>query len=132
MQEQQIEQELNWSQQRALDDAIDRNKKSMVAAYVLAVLFGGLGIHRLYLGRNRTGYLMFGICLLSFFMRAWVSSGYQNSDGDALCEYIAYSMMFALWVWIIIDLFLIPKMLRKFNTGLAAELRKGISSGTMV
>jgi hypothetical protein len=40
--------------------------------------------------------------------------------------------MFALWVWIIIDLFLIPKMLRKYNAGLAAELRKGISAGTMV
>ena len=131
MKEQQSEQELNWSQQRALDDAYDRNKKSMVTAYVLAVLFGGLGIHRLYLGRTRTGYLMFGICMVSFFMRAWVSSGYQNSDGD-ICEYIAYLMMFALWVWIIIDLFLIPKMLRKFNAGLAAELRKGISAGTMV
>jgi TM2 domain-containing membrane protein YozV len=104
----------------------------MVTAYLLAVLFGGLGIHRLYLGRTRTGYLMFGICMVSFFMRASVSSGFQISDGDILCEYIAYSMMFALWIWIIIDLFLIPKMLRKLNAGLAAELRKGISAGTMV
>jgi hypothetical protein len=132
MQEQEVEQELNWSQQRALDDAYDRNKKSMIVAYMLAVLFGGLGIHRLYLDRTRSGYLMFAICMVSLFMRAWVSSGYQNSDGDIVCEYIAYFMMFALWVWIIIDLFLIPKMLRKYNAGLAAELRKGISAGTMV
>ncbi|MGD0681586.1 MAG: NINE protein [Terracidiphilus sp.] len=132
MQEQPVEQELSWSQQRALDDAYDRNKKSMVKAYVLAVLFGGLGIHRLYLDRPRTGYLMFGICIVSFFIRAWGSSGYQQSDGDILCEYIGYLMMFALWIWIVVDLFLIPKMLRKFNTSLAAQLRKGISEGTMV
>ena len=43
MPEVQTEQELSWSQQRALDDAYDRNKKSMVVAYVLAVFFGMLG-----------------------------------------------------------------------------------------
>jgi hypothetical protein len=132
MQEQQVELELSWSQQRALNDAYDRNKKSMITAYVLAVLFGGLGIHRLYLGRNRSGYLMFAICMVALFVRAWVSSEYQNSDGGILGEYIAYSMSLALWLWVIIDLFLIPKMLRKFNSGLAAELHKGISEGTMV
>lgn len=131
MPEQETEQELSWSQQRALNDAYDRNKKSMIMAYVLAVFFGGLGIHRLYLGRNRSGYLMFGFFMVTMFIRAWVSSMYQNSDGD-IGEYIAYAMMLALWLWIIVDLFLIPKMLRKFNTSLAAELRKGISEGTMV
>jgi hypothetical protein len=131
MPEQETEQELNWSQQRALNDAYDRNKKSMVKAYVLALLFGGLGIHRLYLGRTRSGYLMFGFFMLTLFVQAWVSSMYQNSDGD-IGEYADYLMRFALSLWVLVDLFLIPKMLRKFNAGLAAKLRKGISEGTMV
>jgi hypothetical protein len=132
MPEVQTEQELSWSQQRALDDAYDRNKKSMVVAYVLAVFFGMLGVHRLYLGRNRSGYLMFGIWLVGLITSVAVAQGFHDSDVNFLCDCIAGLMMVSIWVWVFVDLFLIPKMLHKFNAELAVQLRNGIASGTLL
>lgn len=41
--------------------------KSNVTAGVLAILFGGLGVHRFYLGQIGLGLLMFGITILCMF-----------------------------------------------------------------
>jgi TM2 domain-containing membrane protein YozV len=128
--QEQAEQELSWSQKRALDDAYDRNKKSMVAAYALAVFFGALGVHRLYLGRNRSGYLMLGLWLAGFILAVAASAGFQDTDVGLICDCTAGLMMISVWIWVVVDLFLIPAMLRTFNADLAEQLRKDITAGT--
>jgi TM2 domain-containing membrane protein YozV len=132
MQGLQVERELSWSQQRAFDDAFDRNKKSMVATYFLVAFFGMIGVHRLYLGRNRSGYIMMGIWLVGMITSITVASAYQNSADDIFFDFVAGLTMCSIGIWVLVDLFLIPKMVRDYNAALATQLLKGILTGALV
>lgn len=48
--------------------------KSKVAAGVLAILLGGLGVHKFYLGYTKEGVILLAVTLVSFGMLAWVST----------------------------------------------------------
>ncbi|MCW1403542.1 TM2 domain-containing protein [Novosphingobium sp. MW5] len=76
----------------------DANRKSNGVTYLLALLFGGWGVHRFYLRRNGTGALMLGLWILGWLtlFLAWIPLG----------------------IWVFVDLFLIPGMVREFNMGL--------------
>ena len=65
------------------------SKKNVGVAYVLWFFLGGLGIHRLYLGRTGSGVAMLLITIFLFLI-AWP----------------------AIFVWWIVDAFLIPGMAR--------------------
>ena len=77
----------------------DANKKSVGAAYLLWFFLGGLGVHRLYLGRTATGLLQLSLALFGWlpFLIGWVILG----------------------LWWIVDLFLIPRIAADENMALA-------------
>lgn len=75
----------SWEQWQGVD------KPSRILAIVLAVVLGGLGVHRFYLGDKTTGVIMAGITLLSFGSFGWISTlwgfwdayqFYQMSDAE--------------------------------------------------
>src|SRR4051812_7507963 len=80
----------------------DANKKSVGVAYVLWFLFGGFGAHRFYLSRIGTGVLM-----LVLFIGAFLTAGILGIP---------------LAIWLIIDAFLIPDMVRSYNNQLIEML----------
>jgi TM2 domain-containing membrane protein YozV len=64
---------------------------SKLIAYILLVLFGLIGGHRFYLGRKKSGSVFILIFLIS----------------------LAFEKVILIsWIWLIIDLFLIPKMIK--------------------
>lgn len=132
MPEQQAEQQLDVSRQHALDAAYEHNKRSMAAAYVLAVFFGMLGLHRLYLGRKLSGCLMLGIWLAGFLLLVVVAVLFHDLAEGFIGDMIASMMMLFVWAWVVVDLFLIPMMLHKSNAALAARLREEIQSGNQI
>ncbi len=85
----------------------DANKKSVAAAYVLWFFLGGLGAHRFYLGETGTAVAILLITLGSVALMA------------------AMIGFFTIWVtivWVLVDVFLIPGIARKYNSALAARL----------
>lgn len=76
-------------------------RKSIGLAYVLWFLFGGLGVHRFYLGRTGSGVAMMLLALLGWLplFLGWV----------------------ALGIWWIVDAILIPGMTNQAN---ADDLRR--------
>lgn len=77
----------------------DANKKSTGAAYLLCLFLGGFGAHRFYLGYPGTA-----ITQLLLLLLGWLPLGLG---------------WLVLGVWLLVDLFLIPGMVREKNMALA-------------
>lgn len=77
----------------------DANKKSAGVSYLLCLFLGGFGAHRFYLGHTGTavGQLVLWILGWLTFFLTWLPLG----------------------VWLIVDLFLIPGMVRNKNMSIA-------------
>lgn len=91
--------------------------KSMLIAYVLALLGGAgcLGLHRFYLGYKRSALMMLALTL-----------------GAIVLPMVGiYSVTLTWWVvslWVLVDLFLIPKMTRDRNAEIAAEIDRELAN----
>ncbi|HZF33358.1 MAG TPA: TM2 domain-containing protein [Candidatus Angelobacter sp.] len=85
----------------------DANKKSAVVAYLLWFFVGMLGAHRFYLGRIGSGIAILVLTILSWIL-AFVAIGLL--------------LLIIPGIWVLIDLFLIPGMVRAFNNRLITEL----------
>jgi TM2 domain-containing membrane protein YozV len=74
--------------------------KELWLAYLLAAIVGTLGIHRMYLGRTGSGIAMLAIYLASVPL-SFIGVGLIG--------------LLALSIWWVVDLFLIPGMVRDEN-----------------
>lgn len=94
--------------------------KKLWLAYLLAVPLGCFGAHRFYLGRNRAGAWM--LCLwLSGFLIAWgVAIAMPIPARAAGWDTAAVLLMVTAWAWEVVDLFLLPGMVRQSNSREAA------------
>ena len=90
----------------------DANKKSVAVAYLLLLFVGLFGAHRFYLGRTGSAIVMLVLALLSFVLTL-VAVGMIGILG--------------LYVWVFVDLFLVPGIVRDFNNRLIASL--GVNPG---
>jgi TM2 domain-containing membrane protein YozV len=80
----------------------DANKKSTGVAYLLFFFLGGLGIHRFYAGYKGTGAAILVLTLL------WIPTA-------GITAIVA-------GIWLLVDLFLIPSLVRKKNAALIQSL----------
>lgn len=75
----------------------------MGIAYVLLIFLGQLGIHRFYLGKVGTG-----VAQLILGIIGWATVWF----------FIGFIPLGALGLWLLIDLFLIPGIVREANSKL--------------
>ena len=86
----------------------EANKKSIIVAYILWFFVGSLGGHRFYMSKvgGAVAQLLmtiFGVLLLFAFGLGVV-------------------LLIPVWIWVLVDAFLIPGWIRVQNTMLAAQL----------
>ena len=81
-------------------------QKSIGIAYVLLIVFGGMGLHRFYLERIGSGIVQFILWLA-------VIVSLLNSDSLVLGGFrVLLIAGVPLGIWVLVDLFLIPGMAR--------------------
>jgi len=87
----------------------ENEKKSAGVALFLCWVLGAFGAHRFYMGRPH-GATMLIITLVSI----------------PLCfVIIGFFSLFAVWIWVIVDLFSVSKWAREYNTALLAKIQSG-------
>jgi TM2 domain-containing membrane protein YozV len=94
----------------------DANKKSGLVAYLLWFFVGMFGAHRFYLGSTGPAIAQLVITLVSIVL-TFVLVGVFG--------------LIAVGIWVLIDAFLIPGMLQRYNSRLATHF-SGIGNGAPV
>ncbi|MCP3730100.1 TM2 domain-containing protein [Sphingomonas sp. MG17] len=88
----------------------DASRKSAGIAYVLWFFLGWLGGHRFYLGRTGTA-----VAQLLLSIVGWLT----------LVFIVGIFMLAGVGIWLLVDAFLIPGMIREHNMKLASDLTGG-------
>lgn len=100
----------NVQQQLLIEQRVANESKSQLVAYLLAILLWGMGVHRMYLGRWVSGIVML------------VLSGLGLLTAPILIGWIPLAFV---WVWAVLDLFLIPGMIRNDQAVIRQRLMAG-------
>lgn len=85
----------------------DANRKSAGVAYLLWLFLGGFGGHRFYLGQIGTA-----VTQLLLLVIGWAT----------IVLGIGALLLIALGIWVLVDAFMIPGIVRDQNTKLADKL----------
>ncbi len=85
----------------------DANKKSTAVAYLLLIFIGAFGAHRFYLNQTGTAIALLLITLSSLLL---------------MLVLIGFFTIWISWLWVLVDLFLVPGLVRNHNNKLAQEL----------
>lgn len=96
----QLKSQLTEKQLAIFNQEFEKKKKSPVVAWLFWLFLGGLGAHRLYLGKTVSGLILMGVTLLT----AWFTFGIPT------------------FIWLIIDAFLLPKMIGEKNKEIETEI----------
>lgn len=84
---------------------VDANKKSVGVAYLLWFFFGGFGGHRFYAGRTQTAAIQLGSVIVIYVLALTVNPAF-------------FMLGLATGIWMLVDMFLIPGMIREHNQDL--------------
>ena len=99
---------------RPTDDAVammryDANKKSVIVTYLLWFFLGWFGIHRFYVGKWISGFILLALTLVA---------------GATYWIFIGMVLMAIPGLWWLIDALLIPGMVRDYNNDLVDEVSR--------
>ncbi len=112
-----------------LQSELHKRGKSLGLAYLM-LLGGHLGLHRFYLGKKVSGAVQLVLFLTAMFFYLFMSLAFEfigDAAGTASLVLFAVSAL-ALAIWIIIDLFLLPRWIRDWNEREERQLLKRLES----
>ncbi|WP_049642807.1 TM2 domain-containing protein [Candidatus Rhodobacter oscarellae] len=104
---------LSTQQQMLVEQRVGNDSKSILVAYLLAIFFGGFGIHRFYLGRSGSAAAM-----LIMFVLGWVT----------FAIVVGIILLIAVGIWVIVDLFLIPGMVESQKNDVRARISQELEA----
>lgn len=82
------------------------NRKDVAVAYIFAILLTGFAAHHFYLGRVGSA--------IGFIALWWIGIA-------TTFIFVGFLLIAAAYVWLIVDLFLIPSYVRAYNAKFAAR-----------
>lgn len=116
-------QDLTLDEMMVFSSEMRASEKSTALAYLM-LLGGHLGLHRFYLNKKGTGILQLVLFLLAcvFYFGMGIGSA-AESDILIIISFILFAVpALVLFIWVIVDLFLLPRMLREYNARVEREI----------
>jgi TM2 domain-containing membrane protein YozV len=121
-------QDLSLNELLVLNSEIRDKEKSLGLAYLM-LIGGHLGVHRFYLKRTSSAivqlilFLISAICYLAFY----ITFGMELETAGVISLILCAAAAIALFIWIVIDLFLLPGMVKTWNEQLEREIIEQIA-----
>ncbi|MFD1954338.1 TM2 domain-containing protein [Paenibacillus thailandensis] len=119
--------DLTLNELMVFNSELRNNEKSAAVAYLL-LIGGHLGAHRFYLKRTGTAIvqlILFVVATLGYFCMA-IASEFDNIAAIAASVILFAVPALILFVWVIVDLFLMSRMVREYNQKIEDDLLKQI------
>ena len=101
---------MDVQQQLLIEQRVANEARSPVVAYLLLILLWGCGVHRMYLGRWVSGFVM-----LALWGVGWLTAPIL----------IGWPLLGFVSLWVILDMFLIPGMMAEDRDDLRRALLAG-------
>ena len=98
---------LNTQQQILIEQRIQNDAKSPAVAYLLLIFVGMFGAHRFYLGKSKTAVTMLILTIFGILTTALL---------------VGFVFLAVVGLWALVDLFLIPGMIREDKDVLRQQL----------
>lgn len=105
------------AEQLLVEQRVTNEAKSAAVAYLLWIFLGGFGAHRFYLGRTGSGIAMIALLVIGLATAGAIVGGL---------------LIVALGVWLLVDLFLIPGMIRNHTNAVRERLSTQLYAESMV
>ncbi|MBB3114718.1 TM2 domain-containing membrane protein YozV [Paenibacillus phyllosphaerae] len=120
-------QELSLQELMILKSELKSAEKSTALSYLM-LLGGHLGIHRFYLKRPGTGAAQLALFLVAtiFYFVMAIASETSNETLVILSVILFVLPAIALFIWIVVDLFLLPGMIRSYNERIEQDILQEI------
>ncbi|MFM9278088.1 TM2 domain-containing protein [Paenibacillus jiagnxiensis] len=108
--------QLTVNEMLILNSAMRDTEKSLALAYLM-LIGGHLGVHRFYLKRVATAVVQLVLFILAFIFYIAFSITLEVEGGAFMMLSGILLVLFGgtLTVWVIVDLFLMPRMVREWN-----------------
>lgn len=104
----------------------DKNKKSMIVAYLLLFFLGIFGTHRFYLKKRSTAKTILTLTSVGLISGVIAVPILKNTTNFIYLygslELIGGTCLIVISIWILIDYFLVYFMVQKYNAKLATRL----------
>ncbi|MDP4099299.1 TM2 domain-containing protein [Paenibacillus sp. P96] len=115
--------QLTVNEMLILNSAMRDTEKSLALAYIM-LIGGHLGVHRFYLKRIATAVAQLILFILAFIFYIVFSVTVEVEGGPFMMLSGILLVLFggALTVWVIVDLFLMPRMVREWNQRIEDEI----------
>lgn len=105
------------------------NKSPGLAYFML--LGGHLGVHRFYLKRYISGtiqLILFLVATLSYFLTFAIIGVDENRNAAAIFFLVVMLLTGGkLFIWVIVDVFLMPRMIREWNEARETEIIRSLT-----
>lgn len=115
---------LSDKQINILNSELRNQRKSVGIAYLLYIFFGAIGVHQFYLGKWKRGLLYLILTISGWFMGGlgFISAGSYNNSASGGQFILGFIMLVIVGIFLLIDLFTIPKQVRKLHNNLKNKI----------
>jgi TM2 domain-containing membrane protein YozV len=110
--------DLTLDQLILLQSELKHAEKSLALAYLM-LIGGHLGVHRFYLRRPVSGSFQLALFVIFFIFYLLFSfdSGLRNNDHFSYTFLVPTLVSgIALGIWVMVDMFIIPRIVREWNS----------------